>query len=140
MFQQNNGNNRTLDVVIKTTNRRVNAIEHVIIPKIERTLAYIISELDELEREEFYRLKKVQDKKKKIKAEKEALNAARKAQGLDEGDGGGDIFEEEHDEDQLFQFNPGDSTVLQYLIFFAIAVDKFKNIATASQFSLNKSF
>ena len=92
----------TLDVVIKTRNRRVSAIEHVIIPKIERTLAYIISELDELEREEFYRLKKVQDKKKKIKAEKEALNAARKAQGLDEGDGGGDIFEEEHDEDLLF--------------------------------------
>merc|ERR1712038_1052680 len=53
----------TLDEVIKTTNRRVNAIEHVIIPKIERTLAYIISELDELEREEFYRLKKVQSKK-----------------------------------------------------------------------------
>jgi V-type H+-transporting ATPase subunit D len=44
-----------LDEVIKMTNRRVNAIEHVIIPRIERTLSYIASELDEREREEFYR-------------------------------------------------------------------------------------
>jgi len=93
----------TLDEVIKTTNRRVNAIEHVIIPRIERTLAYIISELDELEREEFYRLKKVQDKKKKIKKEKEAAAAARKAAGLDnDDDEAGDIFNEDHDEDLLF--------------------------------------
>merc|ERR1712066_883706 len=92
----------TLDEVIKVTNRRVNAIEHVIIPRIERTLAYIISELDELEREEFYRLKKVQDKKKKIRKQKEELAAARKAAGLDEADEGGDIFNEDHDEDLLF--------------------------------------
>ena len=44
-----------LDETIKSTNRRVNAIEHVIIPRIERTLSYIASELDEREREEFYR-------------------------------------------------------------------------------------
>ncbi|KAJ2517793.1 H(+)-transporting V1 sector ATPase subunit D [Coemansia sp. RSA 1939] len=53
-----------LDEVIKLTNRRVNAIEYVIIPRIENTISYINSELDELDREEFYRLKKIQGKKK----------------------------------------------------------------------------
>lgn len=94
----------TLDEVIKITNRRVNAIEHVIIPKIERTLAYIVSELDELEREEFFRLKKVQDKKKKIRKQKEEEAAARReANGGDSDDeGAGDIFAADHDEDLLF--------------------------------------
>eukprot|EP01125_Pyxidicula_operculata_P000467 TRINITY_DN10491_c0_g1_i1.p1 TRINITY_DN10491_c0_g1~~TRINITY_DN10491_c0_g1_i1.p1 ORF type:complete len:251 (-),score=61.45 TRINITY_DN10491_c0_g1_i1:115-867(-) len=55
----------TLDEVIKITNRRVNAIEYVIIPRLANTISYILDELDEAEREEFYRLKKVQDKKKK---------------------------------------------------------------------------
>lgn len=47
-----------LDEVIKVVNRRVNAIEHVIIPRTENTIKYINSELDELDREEFFRLKK----------------------------------------------------------------------------------
>ena len=55
----------TLDEAIKTTNRRVNALENVVKPKLENTIAYIRTELDELEREEFYRLKKVQAYKKK---------------------------------------------------------------------------
>jgi hypothetical protein len=54
-----------LDEVIKVTNRRVNALEHVLIPRTENTIKYINSELDELDREEFYRLKKVQGKKKR---------------------------------------------------------------------------
>ncbi|KAL3688220.1 hypothetical protein R1sor_014529 [Riccia sorocarpa] len=55
----------TLDEAIKTTNRRVNALENVVKPKLENTISYIKGELDELEREEFFRLKKVQAYKKK---------------------------------------------------------------------------
>jgi len=64
----------TLDYVIRITNRRVNAIEYVVKPKLENTIQYIITELDEGEREEFYRLKKIQGKKKRdIKAKEAAL-------------------------------------------------------------------
>lgn len=52
-----------LDRVIKATNRRVNALHYIIIPRLERTLAYIVTELDEYEREEFYRIKKIQELK-----------------------------------------------------------------------------
>lgn len=51
-----------LDEVIKITNRRVNTIEHVMIPDVDRTFQYSVCELDELELEEFYRLKKIQHK------------------------------------------------------------------------------
>ncbi|KAK9448075.1 ATP synthase subunit D-domain-containing protein [Limtongia smithiae] len=68
-----------LDEVIKVTNRRVNAIEHVIIPRTENTIKYINNELDELEREEFYRLKKVQDKKQRDAAALAIEQAAEKA-------------------------------------------------------------
>ena len=60
-----------LDEVIKMTNRRVNALEHVVIPRLENTITYINSEcvvlpvplafltplprLDEMDREEFFR-------------------------------------------------------------------------------------
>ena len=133
----------TLDEAIKTTNRRVNALEHVVKPRLENTIAYIKvggwwvgvggkggpldwvpgvlvelcmhscahrtaplrpglpsfprppslpafahlcpcpvlalflqGELDELEREEFFRLKKVQSNKKKHAEAAEALAAA----------------------------------------------------------------
>lgn len=88
----------TLDEVIKITNRRVNAIEYVIIPKIEKTLAYINTELDEREREEFYRLKKVQAKKKKDKA----VNEIRQKESGMEVDAPRNLVEDEHDEDLLF--------------------------------------
>jgi len=91
----------TLDEVIKVTNRRVNALEHVVIPRIERTLDYITSELDEREREEFYRLKKIQEKKKKIKEKAEIVKQAKLAAGLEMADAPS-ILADEHDEDLLF--------------------------------------
>merc|ERR1712224_294937 len=90
-----------LDEAIKITNRRVNALEHVVIPRIENTIAYIISELDELEREEFFRLKKVQAKKK----EKVELEEARaKADGRDPSEAAPSILESKKDEGLLFEF------------------------------------
>lgn len=64
----------TLDEAMKVTNRRVNALENVTIPKIQVVLDYIDRELDELEREDFTRLKLVQSKKEV--AEKEAQEEA----------------------------------------------------------------
>lgn len=72
-----------LDEVIRATNRRVNAIEHVVIPRLENTIKYIMSELDEMDREEFFRLKKVQAKKKRdtaIRAEQAAAKEALEAE------------------------------------------------------------
>lgn len=91
----------TLDEVIKITNRRVNAIEHVIIPRIENTISYITTELDEREREEFFRLKKIQEKKKKLRKEGEELKIKLREEGiaLKEAD---NILEGDRDEDLLF--------------------------------------
>ena len=83
-----------LDEAIKVTSRRVNALDTVVIPRLS-TQWYIKSELDELEREEFFRLKRSQDKKKKdieLKAlEKKAEAAAARSshQGLAQGGGQG---------------------------------------------------
>lgn len=66
----------TLDIAQKVTNRRVNALEKVVIPRVQNTLDFITSELDEQEREEFFRLKMVQKKKKAISKVQQAARAA----------------------------------------------------------------
>ncbi|XP_031554086.1 V-type proton ATPase subunit D-like [Actinia tenebrosa] len=89
----------TLDEAIKVTNRRVNAIEHVIIPRIEATISYILGELDEREREEFYRLKKIQEKKKAIK---EKAEKAKIEKGILEAEHAPNMLDDNEDEDLLF--------------------------------------
>lgn len=54
-----------LNSVLMSVNRRVNALEFLFIPRLNNTIEYINTELDEMDREEFFRLKKVQSLKKK---------------------------------------------------------------------------
>ncbi|KIW59978.1 V-type proton ATPase subunit D [Exophiala xenobiotica] len=100
-----------LDEVIKVVNRRVNAIEHVIIPRTENTIKYINSELDELDREEFYRLKKVSGKKQRDQAaadaeiRKQREREAARGDADEEQDNEGaaqDVLGEHEDDDVIF--------------------------------------
>merc|ERR1712027_189239 len=96
---------KTLDEEIKMTSRRVNALEYVLIPKIEDIIAYITQEMDEQAREEFFRVKKVVEKKKvKLAKEKLADDAWRASAG---GKGGAAIdapsmFDQKRDGDLVF--------------------------------------
>ena len=93
-----------LDEVIKTVNRRVNAIEHVIIPRTENTIRYINSELDEVDREEFYRLKKVKNNKQRDNnaAEEQQASAKRRGSDKENTEAPADILGDQEDQDVIF--------------------------------------
>ncbi|CAE8629323.1 unnamed protein product, partial [Polarella glacialis] len=101
----------TLDEEIKMTSRRVNALEYVLIPKIEEMIHYITQEMDEQSREEFFRVKKVVEKKKakllreKLEADKELEAAGIKSVQKDFDDTGLDVPDmlyKKKDEDLIF--------------------------------------
>ena len=67
-----------IDECLKITNRRVNALEYIVIPKIIYTINYIKTELDEREKEDKYKIKKIIKYKQKHKEEEDAQREAEK--------------------------------------------------------------
>ncbi|TMW50631.1 hypothetical protein DOY81_004290 [Sarcophaga bullata] len=85
---------KIIEEAVKQNKKRVNGLEYVVLPRYQNTAAYIRDELDEFEREDFYRLKRSQAKQqqkksdfiKKLSERKEIKRKEAKDPGVDFGD------------------------------------------------------
>jgi len=92
----------TLDECLKITNRRVNALEYIVVPRIEYVIKYIMTELDERSKEEKFKIKKILANKRKHKENEELIReqaSAKKAEEETIFDG----VKEEDEEEELFK-------------------------------------
>ena len=64
---------KAIDECLKITNRRVNALEYIVVPRIRGVMHYIDTELQEREKEDKFRIKKVLQNKAKHKENEEQI-------------------------------------------------------------------
>jgi V-type H+-transporting ATPase subunit D len=91
----------TLDECLKITNRRVNALEYIVVPRIEYVIKYIMTELDERSKEEKFKIKKILANKRKHKENEDLIREQASGKKIDEEtifDGG-----KEEEEEELFK-------------------------------------
>lgn len=51
-----------LNEIVRVTNRRVNALKYLLLPRLNQTFEFISAELEDRDLEEFHRVKKARDK------------------------------------------------------------------------------
>jgi V-type H+-transporting ATPase subunit D len=94
----------TIDECLKITNRRVNALEYIVVPKIEYIIKFIITELDERSKEEKFKIKKILANKRKHKENEEQQKLEQEqAQSSKAEDTIFSHHDEEDEEEQLFK-------------------------------------
>ncbi|VVD04944.1 unnamed protein product, partial [Leptidea sinapis] len=75
---------RMVEISNRAATKKMNVLGKIVIPRTNVTMAYINNELEELAREEFFRLKKVLEIKKRIREGKVEKNKATKPMNEDE--------------------------------------------------------
>lgn len=90
-------NYKAIDEALKITNRRVNALEYIVVPRIEGVINYIKTELSEREKEDKFRIKKVLENKKKHKEKEDKHLKTKKDVLIEEAV----VINEEEDEEEI---------------------------------------
>jgi V/A-type H+-transporting ATPase subunit D len=66
---------KSLATKLESLKRRVNALEHIILPKIESNIKFIQDHLEEMDRESFFRLKRIKSRLEKRRAAASAMGS-----------------------------------------------------------------